>query len=87
MVGIVLGLVGGVALTFNLDVVVGGIERLFGFEVMPKDIYYITGVPTALYWSEVGLIAVVAIVLCLLATIYPAWRAARTDPAAALRYE
>lgn len=86
-VGIALGLIGGVALTFNLDLVVGGIESLFGIEVMPKDIYYITGVPTALYWSEVAMIAGIAIVMCLLATIYPAWRAARTDPAAALRYE
>jgi lipoprotein-releasing system permease protein len=87
VVGVLLGLVGGVTLTFNLDLVVSGIERLFGFEVMPKDIYYITGVPTALHWSEVAVIAGIAIVLCLLATIYPAWRAARTDPAAALRYE
>jgi len=87
IIGILLGLIGGVTLTFNLDLVVGAVESLFGFEVMPKDIYYITGVPTALYWSEVGVIAGIAIVLCLLATIYPAWRAARTDPAAALRYE
>ena len=87
VVGIALGLVGGVTLTLNLDVVVAAIETTFGFEVMPKDIYYITGVPTALYWSEVAMIAGVALVLCLLATIYPAWRAARTDPAAALRYE
>ncbi len=86
-VGIALGLIGGVALTFNLDLVVSGVEGLFGIEVMPKDIYYITGVPTALYWSEVAMIAGIAIVMCLLATIYPAWRAARTDPAAALRYE
>lgn len=87
VVGVLLGLVGGVTLTYNLDLVVSGVEGLFGFEVMPKDIYYITGVPTALYWSEVAVIAGIAIVLCLLATIYPAWRAARTDPAAALRYE
>lgn len=85
--GTLLGVVGGVLLTLNLEHVVGGVERLLGFELMPKDVYYITGVPTALYWSEVALIAGIALVMSLLATLYPAWTAARTDPAEALRYE
>lgn len=87
VVGIVLGVIGGVLLTRNLDLVVAFVERSFGIEVMPADVYYITGVPTMLDWGDVGLIAGVAFVLCMLATLYPAWRAARTDPAAALRYE
>jgi lipoprotein-releasing system permease protein len=87
LVGIGLGLVGGVLLTLNLHRVVAGLESMLGFELMPADVYYITGVPTDLRLDDVGTIAAVAFVLCMLATIYPAWRAARTDPAMALRYE
>jgi lipoprotein-releasing system permease protein len=87
VVGIALGLVGGVLLTLNLHRVVAGLESMLGFELMPADVYYITGVPTELRADDVGMIAAVAFVLCMLATIYPAWRAARTDPAMALRYE
>ena len=85
--GVVLGVVGGVALTQNLDRIVGLMERLTGIQVMPADGYYISGLPTRLEWSDVGTIAMVGLVLCFLATIYPAWRAARIDPANALRYE
>lgn len=87
MVGIVLGLVGGVLLTTNLHLVVAGLESLLGFEMMPSDIYYITGVPTDMRGDDIVTIALVAFVLCMIATIYPAWRASRTDPATALRYE
>jgi lipoprotein-releasing system permease protein len=85
--GVVLGVVGGVALTKNLDGIVALIERMTGVEVMPADVYYISGLPTRLEWGDVGTIAVVGLVLCFLATLYPAWRAARIDPANALRYE
>ena len=87
VVGIVLGLVGGVVLTSNLHLVVAGLESVLGFEVMPSDIYYITGVPTDMRRGDIGTIALVAFVLCMIATLYPAWRASRTDPASALRYE
>jgi lipoprotein-releasing system permease protein len=85
--GVALGVVGGVALTKNLDRIVNLIERITGVEVMPADVYYISGLPTRLEWSDVGTIACVGMVLCFLATLYPAWRAARIDPANALRYE
>jgi lipoprotein-releasing system permease protein len=86
-VGIVLGVVGGVLLTLNLQHVVSALEGMFGFELMPADVYYITGVPTLLRVDDVATTALVAFVLCAIATLYPAWRASRTDPAAALRYE
>jgi len=76
-----------VGLTLNLSRVVAAMEWLFGFEMMPADVYYISGVPTLLRSEDLLLIAAMSFVLCLLATLYPAWRAARTDPAAALRYE
>ncbi len=85
--GVVLGVIGGVALTRNLDRIVAVIERVTGVQVMPADVYYISGLPTRLEWSDVGTIAAVGLVLCFLATLYPAWRAARIDPANALRYE
>ncbi|MDX2300408.1 MAG: lipoprotein-releasing ABC transporter permease subunit [Xanthomonadaceae bacterium] len=87
LVGILGGVLAGVLLTLKLDSVVSLIESTFHIDLMPKDVYYITGVPTALRADDVTLIALVAFAMCLLATVYPAWRAARTDPAAALRYE
>mgnify|MGYP005754035347 FL=1 len=87
VVGVLLGLLGGLSLTWNLDHVVAAVESTFGFEVMPADVYYITGLPTDLRADDVGLITAVALVMSMLATLYPAWRASRTEPAAALRYE
>jgi lipoprotein-releasing system permease protein len=87
VVGVGLGVLGGVLLSENLSIIVKFIERLTGSELMPADVYYISGVPTAVEPSDVALVAVVAFVMCLLATIYPARRAAKTDPASALRYE
>ncbi len=87
VIGIALGVAGGVALTLNLGHVVTGLERVLGFELMPADVYYITGVPTLLRSEDITTTALMAFVLCMLATLYPAWRASRTDPAAALRYE
>lgn len=86
--GIVAGVIGGVLLTNNLNHVMHFIERLLGFELMPADVYYISGgVPTELRPDNLLAITAIAFVMCMLATLYPAWRASRTDPAAALRYE
>jgi lipoprotein-releasing system permease protein len=87
IVGVGLGTILGIALSKNLSIIVHFIEGLTGSELMPADVYYISGVPTAIESADVALVAFVAFVMCLLATIYPAWRASRTDPASALRYE
>lgn len=87
VIGTVMGILGGVLLALNIKNIVPWIEQKFGVEFMPPEIYVINGVPSDLQWSEVINIGVVAFVLCLLATIYPAWRAAKTQPAEALRYE
>jgi lipoprotein-releasing system permease protein len=87
MLGTVIGVVGGVALALNVGVVVPAIERLFNIQFLDKTVYYISELPSDLQRSDVVTIAVIALVLALLATIYPAWRAAKVNPADALRYE
>jgi lipoprotein-releasing system permease protein len=87
VVGTVLGVVGGILLTLNLEHILMAIETVFGVVLMPEDVYYVTGLPTELNPDDVTIIALVALTMAFLATIYPAWRAARTAPAEALRYE
>ena len=78
---------GGVALALNIDVVVPFLERMLGFQFLAKDVYYITDLPSELQWDDVAIITAVSFVLTLVATLYPSWRASRTNPAEALRYE
>ncbi|MFL9582272.1 lipoprotein-releasing ABC transporter permease subunit [Stenotrophomonas sp. AB1(2024)] len=85
--GTVLGVVGGITLTLNLERILGAIETLFNVKLMPEDVYYITGLPTDMQTPDIVIITVIALVMSFLATLYPAWRAARTQPAEALRYE
>jgi lipoprotein-releasing system permease protein len=85
--GTVLGVVGGITLTLNLERILGAIEKLFSVKLLPEDVYYITGLPTDMQTPDIVIITVVALVMSFLATLYPAWRAARTQPAEALRYE
>lgn len=87
LVGTVIGVIGGVMLAMNLGVIVRAVEEVLGTTLMPADVYYITGVPTAVYPSDVVTVAGLTLALSFLATLYPAWRASRTDPATALRYE
>ncbi|MCB1864799.1 MAG: lipoprotein-releasing ABC transporter permease subunit [Chromatiales bacterium] len=85
--GAVLGIVLGVALALNLESIVATIESWFGTELLPQNVYYINDLPSELQWGDVSLVAIVAFALTLLATLYPAWRASRVQPAEALRYE
>lgn len=85
--GTALGLLGGVSLALNVDVVVPFIENIFGIKFLAKDVYYISELPSELQMSDVVVTGVVSLVLSLLATIYPSYRAAKVNPAEALRYE
>ncbi|MBI5898081.1 MAG: lipoprotein-releasing ABC transporter permease subunit [Rhodocyclales bacterium] len=87
VVGLLAGIAGGVALALNIDVVVPALERVLGMQFLAKDVYYISELPSDLHWSDVWTIGSVSFLLTLLATLYPSWRASRTQPAEALRYE
>lgn len=85
--GVVIGVAAGLGLAFNLDVIVPAIERIVGAQLLPKEIYFISSLPSDPRASDIVPIAVLSLVLSLAATLYPSWRAARTRPAEALRYE
>ena len=87
VVGTLLGVVGGVALALNVETIVPAIEQLFGIRFLSPDVYLISELPSELHAQDVTRITLAALLLSLLATLYPAWRAARTQPAEALRYE
>ncbi|HEY0721679.1 MAG TPA: lipoprotein-releasing ABC transporter permease subunit [Gammaproteobacteria bacterium] len=86
-IGTLLGLLGGVVLALNVENVVPALEHVFGMKFLPADVYYISDLPSELHWDDVVKICGVSFMISLLATIYPAWRASRTEPAEALRYE
>ncbi len=85
--GIALGVLFGVLLALNLEVIVKWVETTFGIAFLSPDVYYISELPSDLHWGDVGWITLTAFVFCIFATLYPAWRAARIEPAAALRHE
>jgi lipoprotein-releasing system permease protein len=60
---------------------------MFNIQFLAKDVYYISDLPSQLLWSDVSVIVVLSFVLSLLATLYPSWKAAKMNPAEALRYE
>jgi lipoprotein-releasing system permease protein len=86
-IGTAIGVAAGVALALNIDVVVPAIERVFNVQFLDKSVYYISDLPSDLQRADVLGIAGIALALALAATLYPAWRAARVNPAEALRYE
>lgn len=86
-VGTALGIGGGILLSLNLESIVKTIEQLFHVNFLDPNIYYISSLPSDLQWNDVGMISVSAFLITLVATLYPAWRASRTQPAEALRYE
>jgi lipoprotein-releasing system permease protein len=87
VVGTILGTILGLGAAFNLEMITGFVENLFGFKILSSDVYYIDKLPSQVNPIDVVLIVVTAILISLLATLYPSWRASRLDPAEALRYE
>lgn len=87
LIGTIVGMVAGVILAFNVESVVAGIESLFGVHFLDPDIYYISELPSDVHLADVFRVGGGAFLMSVLATLYPAWRAAKTQPAEALRYE
>lgn len=92
--GLVIGVVGtlggmllGVLLAFNLETLVNGMEAVLGMDLLAADVYFISDLPARVNWMEVFQICLFALGISLVSTIYPAWKAARTQPAEALRYD
>ncbi|MCX5852487.1 MAG: lipoprotein-releasing ABC transporter permease subunit [Deltaproteobacteria bacterium] len=86
-VGTTLGCMAGIFIALNIEKVMGFVERLFGFKVLSPDVYYLSELPAQVNYTDVGLIIIVAMLLCFLAAMYPSWRASRLEPAEVLRYE
>ena len=87
VVGTFFGILLGVSISLNIDVIVPFLEGLFGVQFLSKDIYYISVLPSKLLLSDVFYIGVMSLILSIIATIYPSFRASRIDPATALKYE
>jgi lipoprotein-releasing system permease protein len=87
VIGTGLGVVSGILMALNVDVVVPFLERLLNVQFLSKEVYYISDLPSDLHRSDVIVIGAVSLLVSLLATLYPSWRASRVRPAEALRYE
>ncbi len=86
-IGTILGTAAGLAVALNLSRVSIWIENLFGFKILPSDVYYLSTLPSKVNYGDVAIIVVGTLLISFLSTIYPSWRASRLDPTEALRYE
>ena len=77
----------GLLLAANVESIVPWLERTFRFQILDADVYYVTRIPSTIETADVVTVGLVAFVLTWLSTLYPAFRAAQTEPAEALRYE
>ena len=87
VIGTLSGLALGLLVAFNIDVIVPALENLFHASFLPKDIYLISHMPSDPQSADIVPIALIALVLAFVATLYPSWRASQVNPAEALRYE
>jgi lipoprotein-releasing system permease protein len=86
-IGTLAGVLLGVLIAVNLETLIHGLEALLGTHFMDAKVYYMSDLPASVEWLDVLKISVTAFGLCCLSTLYPSWRAARTQPAQALRHE
>jgi lipoprotein-releasing system permease protein len=87
IVGTLIGSALGVITALNVETLIPAIESFFDTQLFPADVYVISNFPAEMKWSDVSRIVISALVMSFLATLYPAWRASRVEPAEALRYE
>jgi lipoprotein-releasing system permease protein len=87
LIGTFGGVAGGLAVAFNIDVIVPALERAFNVAFLPGSIYVISRMPSEPLATDIVPIVLISLVLSLAATLYPSWRASRVNPAEALRYE
>ncbi len=87
VIGTLAGLLLGLGVAFNIDVIVPALERLLGASFLPQDIYLISRMPSDPQQSDIVPVAVIALIMAFVATLYPSWRASQVNPAEALRYE
>ncbi len=87
VIGTLTGVFIGVVVGVNVESIVSTIEGMFGVQFLAKDVYYISDLPSDVHVQDVAIIASTSFLLNLAATVYPSWRAARINPAEALRYE
>jgi lipoprotein-releasing system permease protein len=85
--GTAIGTLLGVLFCLNIEAIQHAVEAITGTQVFNPEVYFLSHLPAKLQWPEVIQIVVMALALSLLATLYPSWRAARTDPVEALRHE
>ena len=82
-----MGSIAGLAVAYNLERISLFIEKMFGFKILPGDVYYLSVLPSQVNYVDIATITMGTLIISLLATLYPAWRASRLDPAEALRYD
>jgi lipoprotein-releasing system permease protein len=87
LIGTVVGTIVGILMALNVETLVQGLESLLRTSFISADVYFISELPSDLHWDDVVLIAGCSVLLALVSTVYPAWRASKVQPAEALRYE
>jgi lipoprotein-releasing system permease protein len=87
VIGTLAGLALGLAVAFNIDIIVPAMEQLFNASFLPKDIYLISRMPSDPQQADIVPVAIISLLLAFVATLYPSWRASQVNPAEALRYE
>lgn len=87
VIGTLVGVVLGVVLALNISDLVLWLEALLGIQFLDANVYFINYLPSELRWDDVRFITIAALLLSLLSTLYPAWRASKIQPAEALRYD